>query len=145
MKNFKKITLFFLFITIVFSCSSSNDSSGCETCAYTPTGGETDGSVPVALHGVHNLTLQYSQNGYKYADGKTAKFTITAKELTVEIDGEQCLLLKNPYTFNGNLNEFTFKDTCRDNQIYSVSIANNGGLNEINVGTLSQTFYGQFH
>lgn len=146
MKTFKKFLLLFLFLSIIYSCSSSEeDSSGCESCTYTIGNGETAGSVPAALHGVFNLTLQYSQNGYKFADGKKAKFTIAEKELTIEIEGEECLLLKNPYTVNGNLREFTFKDICRDNQIYSVSIDNDGGLNEINVGTLEMKFYGQFH
>ena len=145
MKKIKQITCLTLLTVLFFACSSSNSSSnGCLTCTYTLASGETAGTVPADLIGVHNLTLQYSQNGYTFSDGTKATFTITAKQMTVEIDGADCILLENP-TASANQVEFTFTDNCRDNLKYSASISSNGGINEVNVGTLSGTFYGQFH
>ncbi|QTD36708.1 hypothetical protein JL193_11225 [Polaribacter batillariae] len=146
MKTTKKITVLFLFlcISILFSCSSNEkDNNNCETCTYTIAADETAGNVPTALQGEFNLTLGISLNGYSKPKGTKAKFIIGAKELTVEIDGEECLFLKNP-TVSANGVEFSFKDTCRDNFLYAISEKSSGGLNEVNVVTLDGQFYGQF-
>ena len=146
MKTLKNIVVFMSISILLISCSSSDDenSNGCEECEYTIQSGETADTVPDELLGEYNLVLQYSQNGYSFPDGTTAKFTISQKELIVEIEGEECLVLKNP-TASANQVEFSFRDTCRDNIMYAASISSNGGLNEINVGAINGSFYGQFH
>ncbi|WP_435414498.1 hypothetical protein [Polaribacter aestuariivivens] len=144
MKPTKKLTAFLLFISVLISCTSNEkDNNNCETCTYAVAAGETAGSVPTTLQGEFNLTLDISLNGYSKTAGTKAKFIIDAKQLTVEIDGDECLILKNP-TVSANGVEFTFKDTCRDNIMYAISEKSSGGLNEINVVTLNGQFYGQF-
>lgn len=62
--------------------------------------------------------------------------------MTVEIDGQECVTLKNPIQTSPS--EWTFVDNCRDDYIYGISQTPNGELNEINLGTLSFQFLGQF-
>jgi len=145
MKTIKKLTILFLFVSIVFACSNEDedDASGCDSCTYSVASGETVATVPNEIIGEFDLVLTFSQGGYAFADGTKGKFTISEKEMKIEIEGQECITLKNP-TASANQLEFTFRDTCRDNLKYSASISSNGGLNEVNVFTLSGTFYGQF-
>lgn len=146
MKLFKQIMCFSAFTILFFSCSSNDndtDSSGCEECVYTIPAGETAGSVPASLHGEFNLTLDFTTNGYSLPVGTQARFVVSATEMIVDIDGEECITLRNP-TVSANQVEFTFRDNCRDNLAYSISSSSSGGLNEINVGDLNFTFLGQF-
>ena len=128
----------------MYSCSNTDKNNGCEECVYTVSSNETTGNVPAEIQGVHNLTLDFSQNGYTFSNGTKATFTISANEMIVNIEGGTCITLKNP-TVSSNQVEYTFKDNCRDNVSYAASISSNGGLNEINVITLNGSFYGQFN
>lgn len=146
MKSFKLIIYVFITFIALIGCSkNASDSNGnCETCIYTVTAGESVATVPNEILGQFDLILEYSQGGYAFANGTKGKFTISEKEMIIEIEGQDCITLKNPVA-SANQVEFTFTDNCRDNLKYSASISSNGGLNEINVGTISGTFYGQFH
>lgn len=146
MKYLQKIIFYFFSIVITVSCSKNNnnsDSDNCTECSYTIASGETAGTVPTALEGTYNLTYHHAQTGSPFTDGTTAKFTINNNILTVEIEGQECITIKNPIKTSPSEN--TFKDTCRDNYMYSVSVhAQTGGLNEINLSSISGTWYGQF-
>ncbi|MAD96448.1 MAG: hypothetical protein CMB99_03885 [Flavobacteriaceae bacterium] len=147
MKNSIKL-IFSLGIVLSMMACTSNDTSGptgCDECVYTLAGNETSGTVPSSLNGTYNLTFSSSQPGSPYADGTTAKFTIDNNELTVEIDGQDCITLKNPVQFSNT--EVAFNDSCTANVAYFISASQNGTLNEINVMSDSSTpftFYGQF-
>lgn len=143
MKNSVKIFALAFSILFIAACSSNDDSSnGCEQCTYTVAQGETAATVSTPLIGEFNLTLDISQNGYDIPQGTKGKFTVSANEMIVEIDGKQCITLKNPIKTSPV--EYVFKDDCRDNLMYAISESNNGGLNEVNVITISGSFIGQF-
>ncbi|MEZ4916643.1 MAG: hypothetical protein R2836_06620 [Chitinophagales bacterium] len=76
--------------------------------------------------------------------GTNGTFTVESDKLTVEIDGKrECITLINPY--QSSPSEVTFVDNCRDNLKYSVPESSSGALNEVNVSSLSGTFYCQFN
>lgn len=143
MKAYKAFILSSFFI-VLLSCSSNNTVVGAcaTTCTYTLTAGETAGTVPASLIGTHMLTYTEIVAGAPFANGVSATFTLTNNELTVEIDGMECITLQNP--IQSSPSEVTFVDDCRDNLKYSVSATQSGGLNEINVSSTSNQFLGQF-
>ena len=143
MKSLKTIILLSL-VTLILSCTENEDtSSNCATtCDYTLVAGETAGTVPASLDGTYNLIYGFAQPGSPFTDGTRATFTISNNELTVEIDGMECITLKNPVLIGTN--NYKFKDDCRDNIGYNVSPNNNGEFNEINVEPLGQGWLGQF-
>lgn len=144
MKNSIKLITLLCFFFIFISCSSNNDSTnGCEQCAYTVAQGETAATVSSALIGEFNLTLDLSLNGYDVPQGTKGMFTVSANEMIVEIEGKECITLKNPIQTSSV--EYTFKDDCRDDLMYSISESSNGGINEVNVIRLNGTFIGQFN
>ncbi len=139
------VSLCLLFTLAACTSNDTSSASGCDECVYTFAGNETAGTVPSSLDGVHNLTFSSSQPGSPYSDGTTAKFTLDNNELTVEIDGQDCITLKNPVQFSNT--EVAFNDSCNANVAYFISASQNGTLNEINVMSDSSTpftFYGQF-
>lgn len=143
MKNSIKNFAFVICILFFCACSSSEDSSnGCEQCTYTVAQGETSATVSSALIGEFNLTLDLSLNGYDVPQGTKGKFTVSTNEMIVEIEGKECITLKNPISTSPV--EYTFKDNCRDDLMYSISESSNGGVNEVNVITINGTFIGQF-
>ena len=93
-------------------------------------------TVPSSLDGTYNLTYGFAQPGSPFTDGTTATFTISNNELTVEVDGFECITLKNPVLIGTN--NYKFKDDCRDNIGYNVSPNNDGSFNEINIEPLGQ-------
>ena len=146
MKSLQKIATLLFTLTIIVSCSKSNDSTsagGCATeCSYTIAAGETAGTVPSALDGTYNLTYHHAQTGSPFTDGTKAKLTINSNVITIEIDGKECITLKNPIKTSPT--ESTFIDNCRDNLKYAVSESTNGGLNEMNVSSTAGKWLGQF-
>lgn len=145
MKTFKKITFLCLMLTAIISCTNNdNNSSGCETCTYTPATGETEATVSKQLIGTFNLTLDFvASSSYSLPLGTKAKFTVFEKEMNIEIEGKECITLKNPITSQSSV-EFVFIDNCRDQYKYAISESGNGGLNEVNVISINGTFLGQF-
>ncbi|MFD2568508.1 hypothetical protein [Pseudotenacibaculum haliotis] len=143
MKNYKVLILSSLFL-VFLSCSSNNTVVGscATTCTYTLTAGETAGTVPASLVGTHTVTYTEIVAGAPFANGVSATFTIANNELTVEIDGMECITLQNPIQTSAS--EVTFVDDCRDNLKYAVSATQSGALNEINVSSTSNQFLGQF-
>lgn len=143
MKNLILKTSFILTLFLITSCSSNDSNTGdCESCAYTPTSSETAGTVAASLNGTHATTFGSFNTSSPIADGTKATFTIANNELKVEIDGKACITLKNPIKTSPS--EVVYKDDCRDNLAYAVSTNQSGGLNEVNLLSLSNTFYGQF-
>lgn len=145
MKILRNFSYLFTFCLFVLSCeSNSQSSSGCDTeCSYTLASGETAGTVPTSIEGTYSLTFSYAQPGSPFTDGTMGTFTLSNNELTVEIDGMDCITLKNPVLLGTN--NYKFKDDCRDNIGYNVSPNNNGTFNEINIEPLGQGWLGQFH
>lgn len=141
----RKIQCIAVTALLITACETNNqNTSSCATeCSYTLASGETMGTVPTSLEGTYNLTYGFAQPGSPYTDGTTATFTILNNELTVEIEGHDCITLKNPVLLGTN--NFKFKDDCRDNIAFNVSPNNNGTFNEINVEPLGQGWLGQFH
>jgi hypothetical protein len=135
---------------LVCSCSDDDDAmtpppvvGNCATvCEYTIGAGETAGMVPASLHGVLNLTVDFATPQSPFPVGTAATFTVSATEMTVEIDGQPCITLRNPIE-SGTV-EKTFIDDCRDDYIYGISADQQGNLNEINLGTTSFQFLAQF-
>lgn len=123
--------------------SNSDDANLCATeCSYTLQSGQTAGTAPVSLEGIHNVILDFATPESPFPVGTEAVFTLENNVLTVEIAGEECITLKNP--IQTGTSETTFIDDCRDNLIYGISQDQNGDLNEINIGTTSFQFLGQF-
>ena len=142
MKRIKFLAIAIFIATI--GCNSNSNIGLCATeCEYTIATGETAGTVPATLDGTYELTLQFASSNSPFPDGTMGSFTIENNMLTVEIVGEECITLKNPIETSPS--EWTFKDTCRDNLIYSVSVTPSGELNEVNLGNLSFSFLGQFN
>ncbi len=141
MKNFK-----FLLLAIsifIFSCTNNSNSTGCATeCAYTVSSSQTAGTAPASLEGTYNVILDFATANSPFPVGTEATFTLENNVLTVEIVGQECITLKNP--IETGTSEWTFIDDCRDNYIYGISQNQNGELNEINRGTTSFQFLGQF-
>lgn len=145
MKTLKQLAILLVSITVLSSCSDDNErsNSNCSnSCEYTIASNETAGTVPSSIHGTFELTMTFAQTGSPIADGTTGTFTVTADELTVEIEGMECITIKNPIQTSSAEN--TFIDTCRDNYKYSVSTTPSGDLNEINLSKADGTFLGQF-
>ena len=144
MKTLQKITIALMLALLFTSCSSNSGNNGCEECAYTKTASETAGTVDASITGELNLTFTNARTGSPIANGTKGTFTISNNELTVEIEGKDCITLKNPISPGVGSTEAIFKDTCRDHLFYAVSVAASGGLNEINLFGDDMTFYGQF-
>ena len=140
-----KLMLLFVTLSFLTSCQNEEDmsSSSCDTtCDYTLTSGQTAATVPSSLEGTYRLTYGFAQPGSPFTDGTKATFTISNNELTVEIEGQECITLKNPVLIGTN--NYKFMDDCRDNIGYNLSPNNNGSFNEINVEPIGQGWFGQF-
>jgi len=144
--------LFVLSFSFFFlSCDDDDNdtpvSGDCSTvCEYTLEAGQDPGSVPAGLHGVLNLTLDFATPASPFPQGTLATFTVSETEMTVEIEGEECITLRNPYRIPGT-SEDNFIDNCRDDYIFGISADQNGNLNEINLGSIAGggiQFLGQF-
>lgn len=148
MNTLKKLTTIFFSLIVIISCSKNNEPSNsgdCATlCEYTIASGETAGTAASSLDGSYNLTMHHADAASPFPDGTKAKFTINNNVLTVEIDGKECITIKNPVLTTAGSTEVKFKDTCRDKITYDVS-ENNGKLNEINISDLNGKWLGQFN
>lgn len=139
----KSFSFLFVVILLFSSCKKEEETtcSGAE-CNYTLSANETAGALPASLDGTYNLTSDYEQPGSPFRNGTIGTFTLAGNVLTVEILGEACITLRNPYQTTPS--EIIFVDDCRDNLKYAVSQALNGNLNEVNIGSLNSAFYCQF-
>ena len=143
----KKLSYFFLslFFLSTVACNSNdeeNNLGNCETCSYTPKSNETAGTATSSLDGTYNVVLDFATAQSPFPEGTSATFTLSNNVLTVEISGEECITLKNP--IQTGTSEWAFIDECRDNYSYGISQDQNGEFNEINLGTTSFQFLGQF-
>ncbi len=145
-----KLLPILLCTVLLISCSeddSEDISSNCSTvCEYTLEAGQDPGSVPASLHGELNLVLDFATPQSPFPEGTAATFTVSETEMTVEIEGEECITLRNPYRIPGT-SEDNFIDDCRDDYIFGISADQNGNLNEINLGSIAGgniQFLGQF-
>lgn len=147
MKTLPKFLILFLATTLWISCSSEDENAGCSNCDYILASGDQTATTDSITHGTHNLSMKYAKASSPFPDGTKATFTISATELKVEIEGKECVTLKNPIKSspnNPNSTEVRFVDNCRDNLKYDVSLSNNGGLNEINISNNTE-WIGQFN
>lgn len=123
-----------------------NNCSG-QLCEPALLNDESAATIPAQMHGKYSFTYDYAQQDSPFENGTKATFTLTSNnELIVEIEGEECMTLKNPATRNGLSNDnYFFKDDCNRNISYNVSQNQDGSLNEINVQPFSGIgWYGQF-
>jgi len=134
----------------LLSCDDDDNqtsSANCSTvCEYILEAGQEPGSVPASLHGVLNLTLDFATPQSPFPQGTPATFTVSETEMTVEIEGEECITLRNPFRIPGT-SEDNFVDNCRDDYVFGISADQNGNLNEINLGSIAGSgfqFLGQF-
>ena len=151
--KYSNLLYFFSMLLILFSCSNDddnnndNDSTNCSTvCEYSLEAGQDPGSVPASLHGELNLVLDFATPQSPFPVGTAATFTVSETEMTVEIEGEECITLRNPYRIPATT-EDNFIDDCRDDYIFGISADQNGNLNEINLGSIAGgniQFLGQF-
>lgn len=148
MRNFKQVLFFLLTTTLFLSCSSNNDSEGnCDTvCKYTLTANDTAGTAAASIEGTYNLTMHYPDAASPFDEGTKATFTLLNNVLTVEVEGQKCITIKNPRLTTAGSTEIQFRDTCRDKISYDVSMTSNGELNEINISsTETGKWLGQFN
>jgi hypothetical protein len=149
------VFLLFVGLLTISACTSSSDDPAtpagntCDgpVCSPQLASGETPATIPTSLQGTYHFTYGYQQAGSPYVDGTKATFTLTANnELLVEIDGEQCMTLKNPaFRFGDSGGNYFFKDDCDKNICYNVSANLEEIMNEINVQPLvDMGWYGQF-
>ena len=136
-----------LFLSILIGCESNDDETtnaiNCsDECVYSIATGENGVSIPTSIHGTYNLTYTFASANSPFTDGTEATFSLSANTLVVSIDGEDCITVENPIE-RGSEN-FLFKDTCRDNLTYNISMNSNGTFAEINIEPIGTGFYGQF-
>jgi len=146
----QKLFNLLLICMFIFSCSEDDEdnlTSNCsEVCEYSLQQGQEPGNVPASLHGELNLVLDFATPASPYPEGTAATFTVSATEMIVEIEGQECITLRNPYRIPGTT-EDNFIDDCRDDYIFGISADQNGNLNEINLGSIAGggiQFLGQF-
>ncbi|KGL61952.1 hypothetical protein [Polaribacter sp. Hel1_85] len=148
MKTSKKILTLLLLSTLFTACSKNDDNNGgnCDTvCEYSLTSSDTPGTAAASIEGTHNLTMHFPDADSPYPEGTKATFTLMNNILTIEVDGEECITIKNPRLTTAGSTEVQFRDTCRDKISYDVS-ENNGALNEINISsTETGKWLGQFN
>lgn len=143
MKTVKR--LFVVCLVLALSACSNNDENNpnCATlCSYTLSSGETAGTVPASIQGSFTLVYTEIVVGAPFANNVMGNFTLSNNTLTVEIDGLDCITLQNPIQTSAS--EVTFVDDCRDNLKFAVSVTQSGSLNEVNVSSTSNQFFGQF-
>ncbi|MGK0414279.1 MAG: hypothetical protein ACJA1B_002502 [Polaribacter sp.] len=148
MKSLKKIT-FTLFTAMAFFACSNNDntsSGSCATvCEYTLTSSDTAGTAATSIEGSYSLTMHFPDVASPFPEGTKATFTLMNNVLTVEVDGKECITIKNPRLTTSGSTEVQFRDTCRDKISYDVS-ESNGALNEINISSTEDgKWLGQFN
>ncbi|MGJ8743010.1 hypothetical protein [Polaribacter sp.] len=149
MKTSVKIITLFLISFLIFSCSSSDNSmdGNCATvCAFTLASGDTAGTAAASIEGTYNLTMHFPDAASPYKEGTKGTFTLMNNILTVEIDGKECITIKNPRLTTAGSTEIQFRDTCRDKISYDVSMTASRSLNEINISsTENNKWLGQFN
>lgn len=149
----KKLNLIFCFIATVIllqlgacSKSSSNNPTTCggTVCNVPLAVGETAGTTPSGIIGVHTLTYHQSKPGSPFADGDQAVFELTTDNKLIVTHKGNCVTIENPR--KSSPVEVTFPDNCKFNVKFSASATTSGGLNEVNVNEIgtSGLFYGQF-
>lgn len=138
-----------IFAILLFASSCSNDDDSkpkgdCgKVCEGTIGSGETAGTVASSVVGKYTLTLQYATANSPFPDGTKGEFEVFSDNtLSVKIDGK-CVTITKPIATGSA--EVVFKDTCVFNLFFAVSESSNGGLNEINIGSPTGGFLGQFH
>lgn len=147
MRILQKITILFLTTCLWISCSDddakTSSATSCSTvCSYTLASGENAGTIPANIEGTYNLVYDFAEPNSPFTNGTKGEFTFANNELTVAIEGEECITIKNPVDIGfGN---FHFTDTCRDDLVYNVSLNTDGSFNEINIQPIGTGFYGQF-
>ncbi len=127
------------------ACSGDDDGgdpTSCGTvCSVPLRNGENPGTTHPDIIGTYNLTYHLINPGGPFLDGGTATAELTSdNKLIFTYDG-RCVTAKNP--FQSSPQEVNFRDNCVFNVTFAAS-AVNGGLNEINIGSLDLDFYGQF-
>jgi hypothetical protein len=149
MKTLKKVLTTLLITAFFIGCSSNDDSSSgnCNTeCEYTLTSSDTAGTAATSIEGTYNLTMHFPDAASPFSEGTKATFTLLNNILTVEIEGQDCITIKNPRLTTAGSTEIQFRDTCRDKISYDVSMISTGELNEINISsTETNKWLGQFN
>lgn len=99
---------------------------------------ETPATVPSSFEGTYELTYAFAQAGSPISNG-TAVTLVIAPGNTLCVAG---YTLTNPVLRNGNQHEAIWKETTAGVELALSSLVS--GYNEINVGSTSGTWWGQF-
>lgn len=149
MNSLKKLTVLLVTTIVIAACSSNNNSTSenCATiCEYTLGSGETAGTAAASIEGSYNLTMHFPDAASPFPEGTKATFTLINNVLTIEVEGQECITIKNPRLTTPGSTEIQFRDTCRDKISYDVSMTQSGDLNEINISsTIDNKWLGQFN
>ncbi|MEO5910922.1 MAG: hypothetical protein ABIP95_08540 [Pelobium sp.] len=149
MKNIKFLSLAALAVVLSSACKKddSSGSGGCSKCEVAYKAQDIKATVDAKTAGKFTgLTFQYAKPGSTIKDGTKADFELTTNgELIVKIEGMDCVTLVNPTFAQQGSTELRFTDNCKTMLMYAVSFGADGKLNEVNSGSVSGTYYGQFH
>ncbi|TZF85706.1 hypothetical protein FW774_01110 (plasmid) [Pedobacter sp. BS3] len=120
-----------------------DDSSSCGTVCNKPLdNGQTAGTTPSGIVGKYKLTYHKVNNGGPFADGEQVNFELTSDNKLKVSTASDCVTIENPRATSPV--EVSFPDNCKFNVSFAASASTQGGLNEVNVGSLTGQFYGQF-
>ena len=122
--------------------SKSNTTCGGAKCTYTLQTGETAGTTPASIVGKHTLTYDEITAGGPFKAGDHAVFELTSDNKLVVTFNNDCITLENPVQTSPA--EVSFNDNCKHQVRFAASKTQSGSLNEINISSLTGTFYGQF-
>jgi hypothetical protein len=150
----KLIWILLILIITTESCKKDNgtpddNSNPCDGVICQPDllTNETAATLSGSIIGEYSTIYTYAEPDSPFTDGMKAKFTLTSNnELIIEIEGEECITLKNPAFREGMAqSNYFFKDDCDRNICYSVSENSSGLFNEVNIQPLEGIgWYGQF-
>ncbi|HRO43624.1 MAG TPA: hypothetical protein PL009_12375 [Flavipsychrobacter sp.] len=146
----KQLTTFAILATLLTlgcnkSSSNNNNTTSCTSgpiCTYTLASGETAGTTAAGIIGTHTLVYDSITAGAPFPHGASAIFELTTDNKLVVTYNGKCVTLVNPKKTSAS--EVSFKDNCQFNVWFAASEKNTGGLNEVNVSSLTGQFYGQF-
>ncbi len=146
MKNLKILSFGFLMVLTISACKKDSKNGNCDTCNVAYTAQDIKATVDAQRVGKFNgLTYKYAKTGSTIKDGTKADFELTTDgKLTVKVEGQPCVTLGNPTFTSSQKTELQFKDNCKTMLIYAISFKTTGAFNEVNVASLTGTFYGQF-
>lgn len=146
MKNMKFLSFALAIAVIASACKKDDSASTGGKCDYQYAASDIKATVDAKNVGKFSgLIFQYAKTGSTIKDGTKADFELMANgDFIVKIEGMEKVTLVNPTLGAQGGTALYYTDSCSTKLKYEVSFKTDGSLNEVNVGSLSGTFYGQF-